>query len=74
MYVEEQDSEGGGGAVMVSAVVRAPPVDVFKVNKGFGNSQIHASILMIFYLFTLTFVAMLLVSICGCGYINKQYY
>lgn len=30
VYVEEQDEEGEGGAVMVSAVVRAPPVDVFK--------------------------------------------
>ena len=30
VYVEEQDEEGEGGAVMVSAVVRAPPVDVFR--------------------------------------------
>jgi hypothetical protein len=30
VYVEEQDGAGEGGAVMVSAVVRAPPVDVFK--------------------------------------------
>jgi hypothetical protein len=30
VYVEEQDEAGEGGAVMVSAVVRAPPVDVFK--------------------------------------------
>jgi len=33
VYVEEQDEVGEGGAVMVSAVVRAPPVDVFKVCK-----------------------------------------
>jgi Protein ENHANCED DISEASE RESISTANCE 2, C-terminal/START domain len=30
VYVEEQDEAGEGGAVMVSAVVRAPPVDVFR--------------------------------------------
>jgi hypothetical protein len=30
VYVEEQDDVGEGGAVMVSAVVRAPPVDVFR--------------------------------------------
>ena len=30
VYVEELDSDGGGGAVMVSAVVRAPPSDVAK--------------------------------------------
>lgn len=32
LYVEEVDEEGQGGAVMVSAVVRAPPADVFKVS------------------------------------------
>jgi hypothetical protein len=32
VYVEEQDEEGEGGAVMVSAVVRAPPADVFKAS------------------------------------------
>lgn len=31
VYLEEQDDDGDGGAVMVSAVVRAPPMDVFKV-------------------------------------------
>jgi len=30
VYVEEQDDAGQGNAVMVSAVVRAPPVDVFR--------------------------------------------
>lgn len=30
VYVEEQDPDGEGGAVMVSAVVRSPPGDVFK--------------------------------------------
>ncbi|KAL4514332.1 hypothetical protein Ndes2526B_g03998 [Nannochloris sp. 'desiccata'] len=30
VYVEEQDEAKEGGAVMVSAVVRAPPVDVFR--------------------------------------------
>ena len=33
VYMEEQDENGEGGAVMVSAVVRAPPVDVFRVRK-----------------------------------------
>lgn len=28
VYVEELDADGGGGALMVSAVVRAPPADV----------------------------------------------
>lgn len=32
VYMEEQDENGEGGAVMVSAVVRAPPVDVFRVS------------------------------------------
>jgi hypothetical protein len=31
VYVEEQDKTGDGGAIMVSAVVHAPPSDVFKV-------------------------------------------
>ena len=30
VYTEEQDENGEGGAVMVSAVVRAPPVDCFR--------------------------------------------
>ncbi|KAL4433733.1 hypothetical protein ABPG75_000174 [Micractinium tetrahymenae] len=30
VYVEEQDADGEGGAIMVSAIVRAPPTDVFK--------------------------------------------
>jgi hypothetical protein len=30
VYAEEQDEDGEGGAIMVSAVVRAPPMDVFK--------------------------------------------
>lgn len=30
VYVEEQDADGEGGAIMVSAIVRAPPSDVFK--------------------------------------------
>ena len=31
MYTEEADETGEGGAIMVSAVVRAPPADVFRV-------------------------------------------
>lgn len=33
VYTEEMDEAGEGGAVMVSAVVRAPPADVFKVGR-----------------------------------------
>lgn len=33
VYVEEQDADGEGGAIMVSAIVRAPTADVFRVRQ-----------------------------------------
>lgn len=30
VFLEDTDEEGEGGAIMVSAVVRAPPTDIFK--------------------------------------------